>query len=234
MWLRAAVACNWPKVVVFMYLKTGKRPSTATCCHQSFISQCGHWNTSAYKWFMGTYCLPWTFFFPLILDIISRTLYIMSYREANTSLAASLNTTKHFYNPGFRASASWRTDGRTNGQTESGRQTHRHVRGGTLPAGEAGEREHLPAGLRSSHGFCESGSPLTPVAGQEGPRWCQRVRGITNGSKYHHLKGSERSGTNLLTCVTPAFQITFLRKQNTMRCWLFREDIVLLYRTNSF
>lgn len=70
-----------------------------------------------------------------------------------------------------------------------------------MPAGEAGEREHLPAGLRSSHGFCESGSPLTPVAGQEGPRWCQRVRGITNGSKYHHLKGSERSGTNLLTCV---------------------------------
>lgn len=32
-----------------------------------------------------------------------------------------------------------------------------------MPAGEAGEREHLPAGLRSSHGFCESGSPLTPV-----------------------------------------------------------------------
>ncbi|KAI4831699.1 hypothetical protein KUCAC02_001228, partial [Chaenocephalus aceratus] len=30
------------------------------------------------------------------------------------------------------------------------------------------EREHLPAGLRSGHGFCESGAPLRPVAGQEG------------------------------------------------------------------
>ncbi|CAB1421022.1 unnamed protein product [Pleuronectes platessa] len=59
-------------------------------------------------------------------------------------------------------------DGRTNGQTASGRQTRRHVRGGTLPAGEAGEREHLPEGLRSSHGFCESGSPLMPVAGRSG------------------------------------------------------------------
>ncbi|KAK5847926.1 hypothetical protein PBY51_017015 [Eleginops maclovinus] len=46
---------------------------------------------------------------------------------------------------------------------------------GTLPAGEA-EKEHLPAGLRSGHGFCESGAPLTPVAGQEG------VPGSANGS----------------------------------------------------
>lgn len=85
------------------------------------------------------------------------------------------------------------------GQTESGRQTRRHVRGGMLPAGEAGEREHLPAGLRSSHGFCESGSPPTPVAGQEGPRRCQRVRGLTNGSTCHHLKPSQMSVINPLT-----------------------------------
>lgn len=51
----------------------------------------------------------------------------------------------------------------------------RAVGGGTVPAGVAGEREHLPAGLRSSHGFCGSGSPPTPAAGREGRQRCQRV-----------------------------------------------------------
>lgn len=123
MQLSATVACNWPEVVVFMYLKTGKRPSTATCCHQSFISQCGHWNTSAYKWFMGTYCLPWTFF-SLILDIISRTLYIMSYRKANTSLAAALNTTVLFYNRGFGLQP---LDGQMDGRMDRLSQADRHT-----------------------------------------------------------------------------------------------------------
>lgn len=120
-------------------------------------------------------------FFPLILDIISRSLHRPSCREANNSRTGPLNTSVRFQNGGL--TGRW-----TDEWTDRPRQADRHVRGGSLPAGVAGEREHLPAGLRRSHGFCESGSPPTPAAGQGGPRRCQRVRGLTNGSTYHHLK----------------------------------------------
>lgn len=114
------------------------------------------------------------------------------------------------------------------GQTESGRQTRRHVRGGMLPAGEAGEREHLPAGLRSSHGFCESGSPPTPVAGQEGPRRCQRVRGLTNGSTCHHLKPSQMSVINPLTHLHLKFTLrvkcSFVLKKLDLKRRLFSQS----------
>lgn len=88
--------------------------------------------------------------------------------------------------------------------------------GGMVPAGVAGEREHLPAGLRSSHGFCGSGSPSAPVAGREGAppvptgwgggggagglggRWGreEEARGmggrLTNHSTHYHLVKADK------------------------------------------
>lgn len=78
-----------------------------------------------------------------------------------------------------------------------------------VPAGMAGEREHLPAGLRSSHGFCGSGSPSAPVAGREGaPPVPTGLRGgrslgdggggrteggrLANHSTHHHLVKADK------------------------------------------
>lgn len=74
-------------------------------------------------------------------------------------------------------------DPRMDGQTEWDRHT-----GMSEEPCWPGEREHLPAGLRSSHGVCESGSPPTPAGSQEGPRGCQRVRGGANVSTFNRLK----------------------------------------------
>lgn len=172
-----------------MHLKTGKRPSTATCCHQSFISQCGHWNTSAYKWFMGTYCLPWTFF-SLILDIISRTLYIMSYREANTSLTAALNTTVFFITEasGFSLLMDRWTDEWTDWvrQTDTQACQRRHV------AGWRGGREGASAG-----GFEEQPWLLwiriSPDAGG-GPRRAAAVPTGQGNHKWFKISSPKRVG----------------------------------------
>lgn len=84
---------------------------------------------------MGTYCLPWTPP-PLILDIISRTLHGSSYREANNSLTAPLNTSVRFHNRGL-------TDRWTDEWMD--RQTDRHA-GMSEEACWRGRREGASAG----------------------------------------------------------------------------------------
>lgn len=104
-------------------------------------------------------------------------------------------------------------DGQMDGQTGSDRRTCMSEEACCWLARQE-KREHLPAGLRSSHGFCESGSPPTPAAGQEGPRRRQRVRGITN----RHLERSQMSVISLLTSVYHNFT---LRQDLKLR--LFRQ-----------
>lgn len=117
---------------------------------------------------MGTYCLPCTSF-PFISDLISG-----SVPQAGGHLSKKAACIVRTEASGLLPAR--RTDGGTDGRTDR----VGHVRGGPLPAGEAGQREHLPAGLRSSHGFCESGSPPTPGGGGGGG--AKEGRGGANGS----------------------------------------------------
>lgn len=74
-------------------------------------------------------------FFPLILDIISRSLHRPSCREATSSVAGPLNT-------GVRFGLDGQMDRRMDGQTESGRRACQR----RLVAGWRGRREGASAG----------------------------------------------------------------------------------------
>lgn len=67
-----------------------------------------------------------------------------------------------------------------------------------------GLREHLPAGLRRSHGVCDSGPPPSPADGQEGPPGRQRVDRAANVSTFNRLK---------------LFQECFRRVESPADCW---------------
>lgn len=102
---------------------------------------------------MATYCLPRTFFPP--------NFTVQFVRQGGEKLT---------YCPFKYQRARTRLDGQMDGQMDGQTESNGHVRGGAALGRREGE--HLPAGLRSSRGFCESGSPPTATAvptGSEGP-----------------------------------------------------------------